>query len=460
MAATKGSNEPMTGTMNRSLRIYIALTVLTGIGLLLGLTLLHLDEVLPVITGILFLAVLAVIAESQGIAIDNDKAISISFAINISALLLFGIVPAAWVSFATAFFAVVDAGQGRKSHLLNTPLYKVLLNAANYIISILACGIVFTLLGGDYLRHLDLTGFERILIAIAGMLPAILGGLIVYVFINTVIVMLYFAVQQPGSKSLLGDWFRIFSWSALSMLCVGALGVLLTVVYDAFGPLAVLLFFGPFMLFRYAYVGFSSIQKGYLDTIQAFSAALEAKDKYTVGHARRVERYCEIIARELDLSNDRTKVLKYASLLHDIGKIGISERILNKETRLTDEEYEEIKKHPVIGAQMLEGIEFLQREVRIIRAHHVHYDGSGYPRDCGEDAKLLEAQILCVADSFDAMTSDRAYRKAMTHEEAFTELLAHSGTQFMPEAVKALIHGLTREQAQAQKAAARQEALQ
>jgi putative nucleotidyltransferase with HDIG domain len=146
----------------------------------------------------------------------------------------------------------------------------------------------------------------------------------------------------------------------------------------------------------------------------------------------------------MHLSSDRTKVLKYASLLHDIGKIGISESILNKNDRLTDAEYEEIKKHPVIGAQMLEDIQFLKREVKIIRAHHVHYDGSGYPSDAGEESKMLEAQILCVADSFDAMTSDRAYRAAMSLEEALDELQRNAGSQFAPEVVKAFVRGLER----------------
>lgn len=433
--------------MRRTLQIYVAVIILIGFGLLAGLTALHISELSLIMTGIVFLAVLGVIAESQGIAIDNDKAISISFAINISALMLFGLAPAAWVSFATAFFAIVEAGHGKKQHFLNTPPYKMLINSSNYIISILACGYVFERLGGRYLINLRLQGFENILKTVVGMIPAIFGGLIVYVFVNTLIVIFYFAMQQPGSKNLLEDWFRIFSWSALSMICVGALGVLLTVVYEAFGFLAVLLFFGPFMLFRYAYVGFSSVQKGYIDTIQAFSAALEAKDKYTIGHARRVEKYCEVIASEMGLSNSRIKVLKYASLLHDIGKIGISEAILNKDSRLTAEEYEEIKKHPVIGAQMLEGIEFLQQEVKIIRAHHVHFDGTGYPKDAGEEDRFLEAQILCVADSFDAMTSDRAYRSAMSYEEAVDELHRNAGTQFNPDAVEALIRGLSRERA-------------
>ena len=231
------------------------------------------------------------------------------------------------------------------------------------------------------------------------------------------------------------------------MFFIGMLGVFLTVVYKASNPFIVLLFFAPFLMFRYAYAGFTTIQKGYIDTIQAFSAALEAKDRYTIGHARRVEKYCDIIAGEMNLSANRTKVLKYASLLHDIGKIGISEAILNKADCLTEEEFDEIRKHPVIGAQMLENIQFLQREVKIIRAHHVHYDGNGYPNDTVEEGKMLESQILCVADSFDAMTSDRAYRPAMSMEEAIDELHRCSGTQFAPEVITAFVRGLNKRKA-------------
>jgi putative nucleotidyltransferase with HDIG domain len=146
----------------------------------------------------------------------------------------------------------------------------------------------------------------------------------------------------------------------------------------------------------------------------------------------------------MNLSSARTKVLRYASLLHDIGKIGIKEFILNKPDQLNDDETLEIQKHPVIGAQMLGNIQFLRREVKLIRAHHVYYDGSGYPEDAGAEAQLLESQILCVADSFDAMTSDRAYRPAMSMEEAIDELLRHSGTQFAPEVVAAFIKGLNK----------------
>ncbi len=432
--------------MKKAAIIYISLCIVAALGLLVGISVQQSDTLLPIniIGGVLFLSVLGVIAESQSLAIDENKAISIAFAIDISALLLFGLAAGAWVSFCTAFFSVMDFGRGHKEHLFNTPLHKSLFNASNYILSILACGVVFEKLGGTYLVNTSFTEISDIFLHMARELPQILVGLIVYVLVNTVMIVLYFLVSSGPRPNLFKEWLQIFQWSVLSMICIGTLGVFLTAVYHSLGFLAVLLFFAPFMLFRYAYVGFTSIQKGYIDTIKAFSAALEAKDHYTIGHARRVEKYCEIIANEMNLSQKRTKILKYASLLHDIGKIGINESILNKAGRLTEEEYNEIKKHPVIGAQMLEGIQFLKGEVKIIRAHHVHYDGNGYPADAQEEGKMLESQILGVADSFDAMTSDRAYRAAMSLEEAIDELLRNSGTQFSPEVVQSFIRGLNK----------------
>lgn len=428
--------------MRKTASIYIALCIIAGLGALFVFTFLQRETLWSVITGVLFLSILGVVAESQSLAIDEDKAISIAFAIDISALLLFGLAPALVVSFCTAFFSIMDFGRGHKEHVFNTPLHKSLFNASNYILSIFACGLVFEKLGGTYLIFSKPSGIEATFSEIASDLGPILIGLVVYVLVNTLMIMFYFYFSNGPRPGMVMEWLRIFRWSVLSMICIGTLGVFLTAVYHAFGALAVLLFYAPFMLFRYAYVGFTSIQKGYIDTIKAFSAALEAKDPYTVGHARRVGKYCDLIANEMKLSSDRTKVLKYASLLHDIGKIGIKESILNKPGPLNDEEYAEIKKHPVIGAQMLGDIQFLKREVKIIRAHHVHYNGRGYPEDALTESKMLEAQILCAADSFDAMTSDRAYRAGMSLEEAVDELHRFSGTQFAPEVVDAFVRGL------------------
>lgn len=434
--------------MKRATQIYLIIIIGAGLTILAYYTLSDTSHMFQILTGIIFMSILGAVAESQSVAIDENKAISIAVAINLSALLIYGSAGAVWVAFATAFFSVMDYGRGHKEHLFNTPIYKSLFNSSNYILSISAAAIVFHQLGGEILFGTKPGSLSNSLQLIAHYAPAIVVSLLVYVTVNTLVLVALLTIESDKDKQVFRDWLGIFRWSLLSMIAIGSLGVLLTAVYHSYGVIVVLLLFAPFMLLRYVYVGFSSIKKGYVDTINAFTSALEAKDDYTKGHSQRVSTYCSWICEELNLSRDRTRSLYYASLLHDIGKIGIPESILNKRERLTDDEMSTIKRHPEIGAQMLGNIAFLQREIKMIRAHHVAYDGSGYPDNALEESRLLETQILCVADSFDAMTSDRAYRTAMPLELAIEELYRCSGTQFSPEVVEALIRALRRRQQQ------------
>ncbi|PYG86835.1 HD-GYP domain-containing protein (c-di-GMP phosphodiesterase class II) [Ruminiclostridium sufflavum DSM 19573] len=176
-----------------------------------------------------------------------------------------------------------------------------------------------------------------------------------------------------------------------------------------------------------------SLNTGYIQTVMSLVNAIEAKDAYTSGHCQRVmEISCEIAAN-MNLDEDSIQDLKYAAVLHDIGKIGISARILNKTDKLTEQEYEEIKKHPQISYNILKNVEFLNNGLRAILEHHEKYNGSGYPNSLkGEEISLL-GRILCVADAFDAMTSNRTYRKGMTMEVAVNEIERCKGIQFDPK---------------------------
>lgn len=170
----------------------------------------------------------------------------------------------------------------------------------------------------------------------------------------------------------------------------------------------------------------------YLETIRALAAAIDAKDSYTHGHSRRVTDLSVSLAKSMKLSRDEVDTIRHAALLHDVGKIGISEHILLKPGRLTDEEFETIKSHPHIGAAILNSIEFLRRVCQIIEHHHERYDGKGYPSGLKGDETPLGARIIMVADSFDAITSSRPYRKPLSFQEATEEIRRCSGTQFDP----------------------------
>jgi HD-GYP domain-containing protein (c-di-GMP phosphodiesterase class II) len=181
------------------------------------------------------------------------------------------------------------------------------------------------------------------------------------------------------------------------------------------------------------------LRRTYYATVQGLSIAVEAKDEYTAGHLARVRHYGLAIMERLapDLLVDHR--YGYGFLLHDIGKLGVSDAILRKNGPLTDDEWTLMRLHPDIGVRILAGIPFLKDALEIVRSHHERWDGKGYPRGLkGEDIPL-GARVFAVADSFDAMTSDRPYRSAMSIEAALEELEAGSGGQFWPPAVEAFV---------------------
>jgi putative nucleotidyltransferase with HDIG domain len=183
----------------------------------------------------------------------------------------------------------------------------------------------------------------------------------------------------------------------------------------------------------------TQLQDTYLMTIEALAAAVEARDPYTHGHTQRVEEYAVIMARALGCDEAEVGAIRRASVLHDIGKIGIEDTILRKQGRLEPEEELRMQRHPVIGVDMLKGIDFLDPVLALVRNHHERWDGNGYPDQLREDEIPMGARILAVADALDAMTSDRPYRAARTFEYAKIEILKGSATHFDPEVVTAFI---------------------
>lgn len=177
------------------------------------------------------------------------------------------------------------------------------------------------------------------------------------------------------------------------------------------------------------------LQEYYLNTIKSLARALEAKDPYVKGHSERVTFYAVNIAKRMNLPESDVKLLEDLCILHDIGKIGIPEDVLNKVDLLTDEEWRLIKMHPKIGEDILEHIESLRPGISIVKDHHERVDGKGYPRGLSKEEISRLAAIVTVADSFDAMTSDRPYRKALTKNEAIAELKEKRETQFDGEVI-------------------------
>lgn len=178
---------------------------------------------------------------------------------------------------------------------------------------------------------------------------------------------------------------------------------------------------------------YEKLEQAYLDSIQTLRYTVEAKDPYTRGHSDRVSLYSVLIGKYLGLSEKDLKTLEIGGLFHDIGKIGVPDAILRKETKLTDDEYSEIKNHPAIGAHILSSAEIFKDIIPIVKHHHEKYDGNGYPgRLKGEEIPYL-ARIAAIADTFDAMTSKRTYRDALPLETVIAEFERCRGTQFDPK---------------------------
>jgi putative nucleotidyltransferase with HDIG domain len=177
------------------------------------------------------------------------------------------------------------------------------------------------------------------------------------------------------------------------------------------------------------------LSSAYLQFVGSLANALDARDQYTAGHSRRVSELSCALATALQLPETDVERIRIGALLHDIGKIGVSDSVLQKPGRLTDEEFDQVKQHPVIGRRILEGVHGFAEYLPAVELHHENWNGTGYPHGQRETETAIDARIIHVADAYDAMTTDRSYRQGMTHEKALSILVDNAGIQFDPEIV-------------------------
>jgi HD-GYP domain-containing protein (c-di-GMP phosphodiesterase class II) len=225
------------------------------------------------------------------------------------------------------------------------------------------------------------------------------------------------------------------------MLAMGTLGGLLGAAYHLVGPATLPLIFVVFFVGRMTFASYALLREAQESTLRGFIKALEAKDLYTRGHTERVAYFADLIGRAMGFNGTRLERLRWAALIHDVGKLAVPRDIIRKKARLSTEEWSQMQAHTHLVEDLLAEVDFLQPMVAIASNHHTHFDGNGYhgSHRVGEVEPPLEARILSVADSFDAMTSTRSYRVALTQEYAFAELRRHAGSQFDPEVVEAFI---------------------
>jgi HD-GYP domain-containing protein (c-di-GMP phosphodiesterase class II) len=178
------------------------------------------------------------------------------------------------------------------------------------------------------------------------------------------------------------------------------------------------------------------LQGAYVEFVGSLANALDARDRYTAGHSFRVSQTSCATAAAMGLSPEHVERIRIGALLHDIGKIGVADRVLQKPGRLTSEEFTIVKQHPVIGRRILEGVQGLAPYLEAVELHHENWDSTGYPKGQSRDETPVDARIIHVSDAYDAMTTNRSYRRGMTHQQAIRELFTHAGTQFDPRIVE------------------------
>jgi len=256
----------------------------------------------------------------------------------------------------------------------------------------------------------------------------ILACIFTCIIVNAVIMSVL--MHLITGENFFSNFYKNIAWVVKDYLVMAPLAILMAIAYLNYRIVGVLLFFGPLLFARYSFKMYIDMRNIYIDTVKSLSQAVEAKDPYTNGHSIRVSEYACKLAERIDLPQKKIEDLKIAAILHDIGKIGVEENILNKPGRLTEEEFEKIKQHPEIGVKIIKDIDFLKGVSSIILSHHERYDGTGYPEGRKIESILLESQILSLADVFDALTSERPYRSAMTVEEALEIIENGKGSQF------------------------------
>lgn len=326
--------------------------------------------------------------------------------------------------------------------LRRVPLHKRLFNAGMTAVMTAAAAIAYVLAGGQWSPH-PVLSTTSVLFDVA--IPLMVAN-VLQCIVNAAILAGVISLDQkvPYREVIVG----ILRSGGVAYVGYGIFGLLLAVLWDGaqIGPLSAVLVLAPLFVARWAFAQYAEEHAAHDRTVAALVRAVEAKDFYTRGHSERVAKASVLIARVVGLSQQRTSILHFAGMLHDVGKLGVPTRVLQKAGALSDEEFAAIARHPVRGLEMVREIEFLGEAFEGILHHHERMDGRGYPMGLSGDAIPEFARIIAVADAFDSMTSTRSYRQARDVSQALQELDRCIGTQFDPQFVAALHTAVERTQ--------------
>lgn len=399
------------------------------------------------LAGLILLGILATLFERFGIHVYGSTTISVGMVATFAIAVLYGPAGAAVVP---PFVALAAEMFGP------SPWHRRMFDMGTYTLASVATALVFVALVGSEPR---VDGW---------LVPTALLAALVNYGINSYLVAL--AVSLTTDQRWWSVWKEKFQWLFPHYLVFGLLGLALAAAYRALGIAGVLAFVAPPLMMRLAVRQYifrtaqhveelkrtnveleevnrdirqvsEELRETYDGTLVALVSALDARDHETKGHSSRVTCYMMDMARVMGVveGSQEWMDMQRGALLHDVGKIGVRDSILHKPGPLTPEEWEEMKRHPVIGYDMLKDIAFLSGGAAVVVGHHERFDGKGYPDGLSGTDIALGARVFAVADAFDAMTSDRPYRKALPWEEAREEIIRHSGDQFDPAVVETFL---------------------
>jgi len=418
----------------RPARLYVAAVIAVGVTLL-GVQLPRALFAQPV----LFLALLLLSSMTASLKVSlplttSGSTMSVSYAVDFASLLLLGAHETMLVAAGSAF------SQCHLNSRARNPLYRTLFSVASLVITVQASGLAFQLLGGTQ-SAMSFTTLARPLVGAATM----------YFLLNTGLVAT--AIALSTRTSIINTWQDNFLWSAPSYFVGAGSAALAASFVEHAGYWVAPLTFAPlYLTYRTykVYMGRIEDQQRHvqqtsdlnLSTIEALARAIDAKDQTAQMHIRRVQVYATALARACHLSEAEIQGVKTAALLHDIGKLAVPEHILSKPGPLTQEEFQKIRIHPQVGAEIIAAVPFPYPVAPLIMSHHERWDGKGYPQGLAGESIPLGARILTIVDYYDAVTTERPYHKALTSESAIGLLRHESARALDPKLVPLFIEML------------------
>ncbi len=418
--------------LSRSLRLYVGIVSLLG-----GSILLLAFSRLPTydLGGYAFFVLLLILVEAATIRWQSPKGhgVSASSALTYAVLILYGPLPAGLVNAVRGFVGALYPER--------RPLHRIIFNTALLAIAGTAAGLSYLLVPG-------LLGYNaRPLVFVAAVVASLTDYFVTAA--GTVV-----AIALYRSSPALKVWGEHFDWLPIQYPLLAVLGTIIALGYGEFGLLSLALFSSPLFVARYIFKSYIdkvrrqvellreaniALDMANQDLIETLAAVIDARDVFTYGHSTQVTDYALAIAKEMGLPEEEREMIRKAGLLHDIGKVGISERILVKKDAITQDERHILEQHPALGEEILGRVKDMKELAEIVGSHHERYDGKGYPYGRKGEEIPLAGRILGVADALDAMLSDRPYRPAMNLLQALVEIQRNAGTQFDPYVVEALL---------------------